>query len=708
MSTLTYKRLATIALVVAITLGCFSTTFAAGAFSTDPSAALGSVKITGSSYAELKQIDLLPDQSGKLAVFTIILHNEGNNELMIMDYWARLKSKSGNQFTARMLPQDKDKDRVAPGSSTDITFYAKVNESTNLQDLVIQLIKGDFSQANFERVLGEIAIPDAYSNTTAVGDSHRISVSGTDIKVTVSKLVSNKNEKYHVPTVYLTFENSGTQSVLIPTYLFSIRTAEGLLYPLEAKGLQDRSIRPKESKEVQLSGSIPISVSIEDWQLVITEKAADIKFNLPIGVFQLPAVSRQDDSYMGKEYSFADKSGVYSTQLNALYRLPWEDQDILTADLVLLNKGPESLPIPALFGYFLLDEAVKIDAKVVQTEKVIGLGVGDKVGFQLVGKIPYTLRFSKIKLVLQEKQDVSDAPLTDLLEFTSQSELQPVAFFNKYESYTLNDTGRKTEFKVISVGTYKGQTGDLFTAQIEATNKEKRYTNLPKLVAHFRADDGTVFPASIEEIKNKIGPSGKALLHVYATLPASYSKENMQLLIGEAVTEGLMTEGDKKADSYVKPAAFRLPEEKEEVKDKLTGVKLHPYTITINRIGTTIENSKLTLKFDYEITKDLLIEGNREGHKLVIVFEDSKGRKSFERAFETKDIEAVDTVSDVSTDTSKLKLGKHENSHISVTDAELIYKQEFLKQYSLSLYDEFQNQRKLLATQKADWFIYTD
>ncbi|KRF32125.1 hypothetical protein [Paenibacillus sp. Soil787] len=710
-------RLATIALSAALALGAVTPVWA----DSSPSAittTLGKVSITGSSYFELKQIHVLPDQSGKLATFTITIHNEGSSELQFIDYWVRLKSKSGNQFSARLLPADKDKNRVAPGSTTDLTFYATVNTSTNLQDLVVQFIKWDFSQSNFERVLGEVAVPDSYTDVTPSDGAAEISVNGTTVKAAINKFVSNKNEKYHVPTVYLTLENAGNQTVTIPSYLFSIRTKEGLLYPLEAKGLKDLKINPKESKEIQLSGSIPVAVSPDSWQLAVAETIPDLKLNVSVANFGLPAVTQQEGGSVGKEYSFTSKSGVYTTQLNGLHRLPWEDQDLLTADLTLSNKGEESLPIPKLSGYFLLDGAVKIDAKLIQTAKVIGLGAGASVNLQIAGKVPYTYEFSQIKLVLQENEGetpstgeatgTSSTAATDVLEFSTQAELQAIPFIGMGQSYTSNDIGRKAKYAVRSVSTYEDKTNIMYSAMIEATNLEKRFTNVSKFVANFRSSDGTVFPATVAEVKNKISPTGKALLNVWASVPKGYTTANLNLLLGEAVTEGKLSEGEKATpDSYVNPVSYWLPDEKTNVATTLKNVELFPYTITIDKIGTSIEDNVFTIKFNYELTKEKLTEINTEGHNLLLVFEDGGGIKRFEKKFDFKDFDVINGDSTADEDT-KMRLGKRENFKITNPDPGLIYNTKFLQKYTLSIYDEFQGQRKLLASQKADWFITTD
>lgn len=706
-----HKRVAAIALAALLLLGAVTPVWADGSPSS-LSLDVEKVNMTGSSYFELKQIHVLPDQSGKLATFTISIHNEGSSELQFIDYWVRLKSKSGNQFSVRLLPADKDTNRVAPGSTTDVTFHATVNPSTNVQDLVVQFIKWDFSQPNFERVLGEVAVPDDYTDVTPADLAAEISIGGTNVKASIKKFVSNKNEKYYVPTVYVTLENAGSHTVTIPAYLFSIRTSEGLLYPLEAKGLKDLKINPKETKEIQLSGSIPVAVAADNWQLAIAETIPDLKLNVAVANFQLPAVSEQEGGSVGKPYTFTSKSGVYTTELNGLHRLPWEDQDLLTADLTLSNTGDESLPIPKLSGYFLLDDAVKIDAKLIQTAKVIGLGAGASVNLQIAGKVPYTYEFSHIKLVLQENEGEmtgTESPAaTDVLEFSTQAEIQGIPFIGLGQFYTSTDIGRKAKYGVLNVSTYEDKTNIMFSAMVEATNLEKRFTNVSKFVANFRSLDGTIFPATVAEVKNKISPTGKALLNVWASIPQGYPTANMSLLLGEAVTDGKLSEGEKAvADAYVNPIAYLLPEEKNRVATTLKNVELFPYTISIDKIGTSISDGVFTLKFNYELLKEKMTEINTEGHNLLLVFEDGGGIKRFEKQFDFKDFDVINGDSTADED-SKIRLGKRDNFKIITPDPGLIYNTRFLQKYTLSIYDEFQGQRKLLASQKADWFITTD
>ncbi|MCR8634901.1 hypothetical protein [Paenibacillus radicis (ex Xue et al. 2023)] len=677
--------------------------------STGSAPSLGTVSLNGGSFFELKNVIMLTEQKGKTVTFTVSVHNESSTDLLFIDYWVHVLTKSGNQISVRVLPQDKDKNKISAKSVQDINFYAALNETTELNDLMFEFIKWDFSQPNFERKIGDIAVPDNYSTVTPADDSHAINMTGTEVKTSIKKVLLTKNEKNYSPTVILNMENIGNRSAKVPGYQYLLRTAEGYMYPLDAKKNKELTINPQVKEEVELSGSVPIAVSTEGWQLVIVQESAELKLNLPIAYFQLPPVSATDTVATGIEYNFSNKKGTYTTKLNSFQRLPWEDQDILAANITLLNKGVEALPIPDLAGYFMLDDNVKVEAKLIKTDKTIGLAKGASANFQFIGKMPYTYEFTTVKLVLEEK--TSETEKEELLEFAHSSELLNIPYLNVGETHKMTNVGRNASYNVRSIKTYSGDTADIFTVQLEATNLEKRFTDISKLVAQFKTTDGTVYPAAVSEIKKKIGPNASALLFLSGTLPRGFQSSNVHIMIGEAVTDDKYTEKDAVPDAYVNAAAFWLPNENRTVQDDLMNVDILPYTFSMNHINTWLLQGQLKLTFNYELTKNLLMESNTEGRKLIIGLEDENGNKTFSREFDFKDFDTSDSIVESTGDDvniTKLKLGKHDGVKIIERDQDLIYKLETLKTYKLSIYDSFQGQKKLLATKKIDWFSTTD
>ncbi|MFC0213097.1 hypothetical protein ACFFK0_11620 [Paenibacillus chartarius] len=718
--------LLSVALSAALMCTALPTAYAdGGAAPVAAAASLGRVDLSGSSFVEVKRVNMLADQNGRIVTFTLSVTNNDTKDISFVDYWVRLMTKSGAQFTVKLMPQDKDKNTIPAGSTKELSFYSTVNEGTSLTDLKIRVIKWDFSVDSFERTLGEVEVPANFTNVAAAGAALETKLAGTNTKLTVSKFTLGKNEKYSLPAITLVLENADAHSLTVPAYQFAVRAQDGSMYPLEAKGLKDLVVTPQDKKEVTLSGNVPVSVPTDNWQLVITENVTDLKRNIPVAAFQLPAVAIQDGAEAGKEVQFTDEHGLYTAKLNGIYRLPWEDQDIISADMLIANKGTsDSLPIPQLSGYFLLDGAVKVEAKVITPAKVLGLSNGAAVGMQMAAKIPYTYEFSKVKLVLQEK--TTDEKTVDVLEFETPAEVMNVPIAEATSTYQLEDTGYRSQFSIDNVKTYEGKSTELLAAQVVVENKEKRFANIAKLLAHFRTADGTVYPATVAEVKDKVGPGEKALLTVYSILPKGVDKSGMNVLLGEAVTDGkLGSDGDKGtgstdtgtgtsaaaagADMYIKPFSFWLPQENKDVKTPLQDIKLGPYTMSISKVGTTmdIEKGQLDLKFDYEITKDLTKHVNVDGRKLVFELNDTNGLRVIEWSTEMNKFEpqASDTPA---TPQSSLRVGKYKEFKINLYNGDLLWKLSFLKQYDLNLYEEFQGHRRLIATMKNTWFALSD
>ncbi|WP_159884073.1 hypothetical protein [Paenibacillus puerhi] len=694
----------------------------AAVLSTGTAPAIGQVAVTPTGTFELKNLYMMPEQGGKTVIFTLTVNNNGTSDLQFIDYWVRLRTKSGNQITVKVLPQDKEKNRVTPKSSQDIGFYATVNQATELKDLIFDVIKWDFTQANFERTIGQIPVPDTYSIVTAPGSSQTISMNDNPVSTTVEKVYVGKNEKNYTPTIKLKMANTGSRSVTVPTYQYMIRTAEGYMYPLNAKGAKELTINPQTDKSLELTGSVPVSLKVEGWQLVIVQHAADLKLNLPVAFFALPPISEPDSVGTGQTYDFTNKDGSYTAELNSVYRTPWEDQDILAATLTLGNKGSESLPLPALTGYFMLDDNIKVEAKLIRTDKVIGLSAGGSLQYQFIGKIPYTYEFAKAKLVLQEKTggtgdgsgtggSTDTSTTEDLLEFVHSSELMSIPLNNVGDTYMVTSVGRSSSYKVRNLTTYSGDTSDTIAVQLEAVNLEKRSNDMPKLVTSFRAADGSVLPAANPEIKSKITPGGTALLFLTTPVKKGFSVEGLQLLIGDAITQDKLSEGKDEPDAYVNAASFWLPAENQEVKSKAQDMEVGPYKLSMSKIHTRGDETGIQLYFDYELTKSLLSETNLEGRKLTIAVEDREDRVKFSWDMDLSKFEEQNTengTDPLQNQTGQIKLGKKEKFKLSKDNREFMYMVRFLKDYDLKVYETFNGQKKLLASQQISWFETTD
>jgi hypothetical protein len=790
---------------------------------------VGSVAINKMSSFELKQVSILTGDEDKTVTFTVTVKNGEDKELQFIDYWVRLTNAIGAKYTINLFPEDKDKNRIAPRSSLDFHFYAKVNATTELKDLKFSFIQWDFSASNYERRLGEISIPATYSDLTPIQVKRLVPVLGTSLKTAVTRVAVKKNDENYLVTVYysmenvglksvklpvyafdihtsegyiypldaaalkditiaprvkkevqlnatipisvlpknwtmlvtkedptvktlpvanyalpqstddstggsaeesvrqidiagtsvatsisrasvsktetnyltnifFTFANNGAKVVTLPNYLFNVKTKEGLIYPLVVTGLKDISLNPKESKEFQLSVSIPVAVNVEELELQLIQPSAagaDSSFNYPIASYKVPQSTSQEVS-IGTEYPYTNKNGSYSAKLTTIQRLPWEDQDIISAEITINNKGAASAPPIKLQGYYMLDGNIKVDANLLQLDNMISIPTKGSSSYVLMSKIPYTSQFSNLKLVLQEK--TSDTDSATIIEFSGNTDLMALPTIAKGESYKLQNVGKSSELKITNLYTYKGSTNDLYYLELDMKSLEKRFTSASKLAAYLKTKDDLYFPATLSDVTQKINPGGKAMLAIWSELPQGYKASDLDLMIGlaDSTTTGAGETKTTNVDGYYRVAKMVLPDENTTVKSSLDGLVIQPYTIGFSNIKNEpfISTTTYNVNFDATVVKNSnsAPELGANTHKLVAEITDNLSNK-YEKSFELdKDLKSgKNSLSiQIKFDTDEKKGMEFFNGNIN-------------KSYTIKVYDEFKGYRRLLSTSSANW-----
>ncbi|GAB2693947.1 hypothetical protein ACFQWB_02785 [Paenibacillus thermoaerophilus] len=803
------------------------------------STSIGAVYITGKSYIEVKQAAMLEGDGNKTLAFTLTLHNNDDYEIQFIDYWVRLSNQAGTSFSVSLLPQDKDKNRVPAHSSLDLNMIAKVSESTNFSDLSFRIVKWDFSAPNYERTLGTLKVPADYAMAAPAGSARIVNAPGSAVKMSIRSASVGKNSSYYLPKVQLFIENVGSRTAELPPYQFAIRTSEGLLYPLEAKGFEekDRSLHPRFTRDVQLTGTIPASVSPDGWELVVTNQTDmnGSKLTLPVAMFVMPEatdvaddsavpsgqstvieheewslltkVSRfirmKSDAYyqaamtftikneskssvklpeyrfllqtadgltypakaeglkdlsidplvskdisltasiptsvsaegwkllllpaadpsqpdrtsdtrlavyeladtkdeqgvIGVPYDFAVGGGSYQATLEGIQRMPWDEQDILAANLTLSGKMPSSQPIPSLSGYFLLDNLVRIPAQLVVKDNAVTVSKSRDVQMLLYGKLPYSTGYASIKVVLQETNGENKQ---DLLEFRTGSETVGLPEIAVDSSHRVNNTGRKSQMSVRSVRSYPGiSDAELFTVQFNVRNLEKRLVSIGNMVAYFKDDNDALYPAEISKVTKKIGPGSIATLLVSAYLPSGIDRDQLKLIVGTGVKDGQPVTGDAAPDAYIDAVSFALPKENKEPKKDFANLDFYPYTVSLSRfhaqpVSITVGGGGIvSFGFDYELSKNPLVEAS--DRKLVLEFKDLAGSFVISRTFELGKSGAE----------GALPVGKNRKV-ITFNDDILFHKLPYLNQYKVEIYEEFNGEKRLLASKQFDWNVMSE
>lgn len=640
------------------------------------------------------------DDGYSLTVF-FSLENMGKTTIKLPEYHYFVRTTDGFQFQLESAAVD-NSITLSPKSAKDIEFSAMIPPS--IKDKQWHFIVTELNQAiNLQLPVARYDLPPATEQFAAIfaNEGRTLKVSDIAIYTLINKAFMQKDDKNQQGTIYFQLSNQGNKAVKIPNYRFSVRNMEGLSFPVTTVGLENLSLVPRGVKEIKLSFSIPRNVGIDEMKLIVSQPAdsAMNKSRLPVAVYEISQFSSSEVS-IHSEYMVANNSERFSVKLNSIGRLPWQNKDLLNADITIRNRGTSPLAIPLLEGYYILDGKIKVKAVLVQSDHVISIAKKEEIHLFLSGKIPYTYLFSDIKVVLQERG--AGQELSTLVEITGSDVITDIPIVKQGEDSLFNDVGRNTGLKVRRVHTYEGSTKNILYAELQMTNLEKRYADLSAFVGYFKTLNDEIFPAVFSITDQKISPSGKMLVSFWSTVPKRYSSmDGMKVIVGEGITGSTLTRSGEVSDALIKAVSLELPLESKTPKTSLHSIELFPYVISFSKINTTLglAPGTMEIKFNYNLIKNVVseYESDIQGHKLLFEFVDDSNVKY------SKEVEL-----ETGTGTGRLfSTGTHTDL-ITFTDPELLTKIKTFNSYKLNVYDQFKDKKKLLATQQLKWFQMSD
>lgn len=666
---------------------------------------LGKVTLRDNVTAEVNNLLVLPANTNQIVALTLSIKNNSNSEINFMDYWVNLYTKSGTKLTLQMT--DAKVNKIPAKATVDINFIGTLGNNIKVTDLIIKVIKWDFSAANYTKVLGEISVPARYNPVTPANNGRAVVTGDVKASFIVKQATIGKTESYYRPDIKLAIRNDGNRTIQLPDYQLFILTKNNLMYPLTVKDIKGASLDPLMEKEYQLTASIPIKVDQTNWRIAVVNSLNEGKDKQPVAIFELPQAQVDTGEDKGKFYTFSNSKGIYNIKLDSLNRLPIEDDDLVIANLTVANKGTKSLPVPTLSGKYVFNEAIEKAATSTNNAKVVSLQPGASVKLQLVGRVPYTFDISKISLVVQQKEtDASNSELIDLVEFTAKGTFDPVKKVKSDVGFKIADVGYRSEVKVRNQMVYTGASADILVAQLTVENLEKRQANIQKLAGYFEKTDGTIFPATFDNVSDKLTPGGTAIVYVSATIPKDTDLKDVNFVVGKAITESTSpTQGNEATENLVgfaDPYSFILPPVKEP-QQGLQKIDLKPFEFSIKRVATQIrfDKSEITFDFDYSLSQDVLTKTSMKDHKIIIELKDNNRQSVFSREL-TLPIGNTGTGNENTT----LQIGNHSLTLPSWTDDKLVMLIETLKDYELNVYHQIQpGYRTLIATQKLPWLV---
>lgn len=563
------------------------------------------INLSSASYVQLTDANLIPSSKGATASFTLTVYNGDSTSINLIDYWARLKTKSGTNYILTLLDKDSKK-KVSPKSTISLTYYSEVPASVTLDKLILNFIKFDFSVSGYEKLIGQFTFPANYSNVVKAGGFKGIQIKNTIINTRVEQTIVNKTaENYAVNLTYLA-RNTSKLGVALPDYVYYLKTSKGL-FQLKLKNTTDQNkpLEPTVLNSIQLYGTVPITVPTTGWQLIISQKigaAETEQIELPVASFEVPVKFSTTTS---SKKSFTDENGNYEVELQSVQRFPWNNDDNVIAKLIVKNKESVYLPLPDLSGTMVIDDKINIASQNIKNTGDIGLAPGASTTMTFVGKLPYEYEWKKFELELN-KSVKEDKVLVAEVTKSVVTPIYSVPFGNVY---TQTSTGSQMSVKVTDVKTYSGAANDIYAVYMDVTNNQTRSNLLPYFTGYFKSTSGNYYEAKVVKSSSAINPTNKDQIIVYTELPPNVNGEGLQLLLGEAFDDtGLLKVSTATPKGYIRAVTFALPEENKIITsyDKL---KVGPYQIGLNYFNVFAFEDSLEVDLGGIVSRDYSYDG---------------------------------------------------------------------------------------------------
>ena len=210
------------------------------------------------------------------------------------------------------------------------------------------------------------------------------------IKGAIKQSFMTKDANSAYLTINFLLENVGQQAADLSKMNFFVQTDSLSVYNVNASGLDQVSIQPKERKIVTLHATIPLVVAGKPLSFVVALNDDASKVTLPSGVFMLPAVKPTAAVEFGHKRAVYMDGTPINTEVGSVLLTQGTDKNQVDFDFTLNNIGTASIASPGLDYFFMTPSGISYPLTFTKEENGTLLPGIDKV-VSLTGEIPTTV-----------------------------------------------------------------------------------------------------------------------------------------------------------------------------------------------------------------------------------------------------------------------------------------------------------------------------
>lgn len=544
--------------------------------------------------------------------------------------------------------------------------------------------------------VASFALPSIKDSTLVeAGKVKTTSIEGENINTFLDRAFVENGDTSSNVSIQYALRNTGKQAVDYPNFSFFLVTEKGILYPLEFKKTDETKTKllPQMREVIDITGAIPNSIDISKSRLLVRAGVNEKSEGYVVGSYEL--VTNPLDS-SGTEYKYGD----YTVKLNAIQRTATSANDVLIADIQVINSTGVSKAVPELSGYFVIN-GVKLSSPTQKIALDNSVTIGPKLSYNFIvhANIPYASKINSISFVLIESSGENSADKT-IFRYNGQ-QLKEIPVIKPNSSYLISNVGRQAEAKITKTAVYEGNAENYFYSELEVINKESRATLLSGFSGYLTNEEGQIIPVSFAKLEEKVDANGRVLLVAWAKIKKNVNINQYDLVFGQTANSTPDTNEGQTNTVLVKPVRYNLNSLiSTEPQNSLANITIAGHDLSLKRVNTMLNVegmytvTGLKLLFNYDLIKNDSYDYVAGDHKIMIEFVDQDSNKAtYSKLFSLGETEG-----------DHLKVGENVPHEIVFQDPLIQSKVQSYSKYVLNIYDVFQGAKILIASKDLKWF----
>jgi hypothetical protein len=507
---------------------------------------LNPIKIGNKSTVRLTDVNILTQDEENILTYTLTITNGDGKTLDLLDYWSKVKTTSGTTYSTSLMTKDKSKKTLSAGSSTTLTYVAKIGKNVTISNLVFQVIKWDFNQANYESLKGQFKIPATYLTSTPSNQSKTLKMFDTPVKAKVNQFASFTSGDYNYVSVGLNLQNIGYNLFQDPKIKFVIKTANGASYPMSADPTSsDYKIQPQDNKTLNLMAEIPKSIKLTNLELQLIQEDETSKLNLPIATMQLPNATSQSLAVQPNIEKFiALGSGKIAVKVSGATLLQSFDEHSLSIRFNFRNTTGTTVTIPKYQFQLQTKDGYRLPITTQVPDNYVLEPLEEKT-MNLSVSVPANVSAQNAQLfmnlpVASDSKDNFSYPAG----IFALPEVQPLQNMIGQKQFIQTPNGI-LGVTLSSIQRLPWSDGDLVSAKITINNTGFKTILLPELSGQVKLDSA-ILTSSTNFITSQsvglLGPNTSTDVYVVTKVPSYLSFSQLQIALLEKLGENSTSE----------------------------------------------------------------------------------------------------------------------------------------------------------------------